>query len=145
MNFNTSITQAAAKAMEHITDFVFITMGNLTLAHRDQPCKERHQTRHFGGSKDSPLTDSTLFPDAIIKRAEEEIADHDSKGQSASSSSTHGKGRYHPYERSDKRSASRSEGKTETCLKEHWEETVQERQGKDCQLFLMTSQGPAVI
>ena len=26
MNFNASITQAAAKAMEHLTDFVFITM-----------------------------------------------------------------------------------------------------------------------
>ena len=35
MDFNASITQAAAKMMEHLTDFVFISMGNLTLAHRD--------------------------------------------------------------------------------------------------------------
>ena len=35
MNFNASITQAAAKTMEHFTDFVFISMGNLTLARRD--------------------------------------------------------------------------------------------------------------
>ena len=35
MNFNNSITQAAAKAMEHLTDFVFVTMGNVTLARRD--------------------------------------------------------------------------------------------------------------
>ena len=35
MNFNGSITQAAAKAMEHLTEFVFITMGNITLARRD--------------------------------------------------------------------------------------------------------------
>ena len=35
MEFNSSITQATAKAMEHLTDFVFITMGNLTLARRD--------------------------------------------------------------------------------------------------------------
>ena len=35
MDFNASITQAAAKVMEHLTDFVFITMGNLTLACRD--------------------------------------------------------------------------------------------------------------
>ena len=35
MNFNGSITQAAAKAMEHLTDFVFITMGNLTLTRRE--------------------------------------------------------------------------------------------------------------
>ena len=33
--FNSSITQAAAKAMEHLTDFVFLTMGNITLTRRD--------------------------------------------------------------------------------------------------------------
>ena len=31
MEFNSSITQSAVKAMEHLTDFVFVTMGNLTL------------------------------------------------------------------------------------------------------------------
>ena len=35
MEFNSSITQAAAKAMEHLSEFVFFTMGNLTLARRD--------------------------------------------------------------------------------------------------------------
>ena len=35
MDFNASITQAAAKTMEHLTDFVCISMGNLTLARRD--------------------------------------------------------------------------------------------------------------
>ena len=35
MNFNSSICQAAAKTMEHLTEFVFISMGNLTLARRD--------------------------------------------------------------------------------------------------------------
>ena len=35
MDFNSSINQAAAKAMEHLTDFVFVSMGNLTLARRD--------------------------------------------------------------------------------------------------------------
>ena len=35
MEFNAGITQAAAKAMEHLTDFVFTTMGNLALARRD--------------------------------------------------------------------------------------------------------------
>ena len=65
MNFNASITQAAAKAMEHLTDFVFITMGNLTLAppgRVSQPCKDWHQTRHFGCSKNSPLTDCHFIP-----------------------------------------------------------------------------------
>ena len=31
LDFNSSITQAAAKSMEHLSEFVFITMGNLTL------------------------------------------------------------------------------------------------------------------
>ena len=35
MDFNSSITQATAKSMEHLSEFVFITMGNLTLARRD--------------------------------------------------------------------------------------------------------------
>ena len=35
MEFNSSITQSAAKAMEHLTEFVFVTMGNLTLVRRD--------------------------------------------------------------------------------------------------------------
>ena len=35
MDFNVSITQAAAKTMEHLSEFVFISMGNLTLARRD--------------------------------------------------------------------------------------------------------------
>ena len=35
LDFNASIIQAAAKAMEHLTDFVFFSMGNLTLACRD--------------------------------------------------------------------------------------------------------------
>ena len=29
MDFNSSITHAAAKTMEHLTEFVFISMGNL--------------------------------------------------------------------------------------------------------------------
>ena len=35
MDFNSSITQAAAKSMEHLSEFIFITMGNLTLVRRD--------------------------------------------------------------------------------------------------------------
>ena len=35
MDFNSSITQAAAKSMEHLSEFVFVTMGNLTLVRQD--------------------------------------------------------------------------------------------------------------
>ena len=43
----------------------------------------------------APLQIATLFPDSVTKRAEEDIAHYDNKGQSASSSAR-GKGRYHP-------------------------------------------------
>ena len=35
MNVNSSICQAVAKTMKHLTEFVFISMGNLTLARQD--------------------------------------------------------------------------------------------------------------
>ena len=35
MNFNSSITQSMAKTLEHLTDFVFVTVANTTLARRD--------------------------------------------------------------------------------------------------------------
>ena len=74
MNFNSSITQAAAKTMEYFTEFVFIYMGNLTLVRRD-----------------ACLTH--LKSDNIIRNTEEEIAQFESKGHTSAS---RGKGRYHP-------------------------------------------------
>ena len=53
---------------------------------------------------------NTLFPDSVIRKAEEDIAHFESKGHSSSACS---KGRYHPYERPDKRSDNRSEAKSE--------------------------------
>ena len=35
IDFNSSITQTVAKTMEHLIDFVFVSMGNLMLARRD--------------------------------------------------------------------------------------------------------------
>ena len=52
---------------------------------------------------------STLFPDSVIKRAEEEIAHYENKGHS---SGARGKGRYHSYERTEKRSDRKSSNKS---------------------------------
>ena len=54
----------------------------------------------------------TLFLDSIIKQAEEEIVHFEAKGQSSS----RGKGRYHPYERTEKRSDKRSDSKNDRPL-----------------------------
>ena len=110
IEFNSSITQSAAKAMEHLTDFVFVTMGNLTLIRRDAYLSHlkngiKHDT--LAALRSSPLQLSTLFPDPVLKKAEEEIAYYDSKNQSQATGK--GKGRFHPYERPEKKGEGRSE------------------------------------
>ena len=88
MDFNASITQAAAKIMEHLTDFVFISIGILTLACRDAYLNHlktgiKPDTR--SALRTAQLHILTLFPDSVIKRAEEEIAHYENKGQTSSS------------------------------------------------------------
>ena len=104
-----------AKAMEHLTDFVFITMGNLTLARHDaylNHLKNGIKPDTLAAFRTGPLHIAMLFPEVVIKWEEEEIAYYDSKGQSTSSA-LRLKGRYYPYERSEKRSEGRSEVKQE--------------------------------
>ena len=109
IDLNASITQAAAKLMEHLTDLVFISMGNLTVARRDA-CLNHLKTGikldTLAALRTAPLQISTLFPDTVIKQAEEDIAHFENKEQSTSA---RGKGQYHPYERTDKRSDNRSD------------------------------------
>ena len=103
MNFNSSICQAAAKTMEHLTEFVFISMGNLTLTRRDAyltHVRTGDKPDTMAGLRTAPIHISTLFPDSLIKKAEDEILQFENKGQS---SSAKGKGRYHPYERPERK------------------------------------------
>ena len=107
MNFSSSITQVAAKSMEHLSEFVFISMGNLTVARRDAYLSHLRtgiKPDTLTALRTSPLQIPTLFPDSAIRKAEEDIAQFESKAHTGSS---HSKGLYHPYERQDKRSANR--------------------------------------
>ena len=111
MNFNSSICQVAAKTMEHLTEFAFISMGNLTLARRDTyltHIKTGVKSGTLAGLRTAPIHIATLFPDNIIKKAEEEIAHFESKNSSA-----RGKGRYHPYERPDRKADRKSSFKND--------------------------------
>ena len=74
---------------------------------------------------------STLFPDSVIDRAEEEIAHFESKGYTSGS---RGKGQYHPCQRPDKRLVRKSSYKPD---KPAWKNI-----GRDQH---KTSQGPAVV
>ena len=102
LDFNSSVCQAMAKSMEHLTDFVFINLANTTLLRRDsylQYLKAGVKADTLNALRTAPLQLETLFPNTVIKCAEEEISSFD-KGRSAS---IYKKRRYHPYEREDTR------------------------------------------
>ena len=95
--------------MEHLTEFG----RNLTLACRDvylTHLKTGVKPDTLAALQTAPVHISTIFPDSVIKRAEEEIAHFESKGHSSGSQ---GKGRYHPHERADKRSDRKSSYKSD--------------------------------
>ena len=105
MDFKASISQAMAKTMEHLS--VFVSMANLTLIRRDaylSHVKSGIKADRLAALRIASLQLATLFPESVIKKAEEDISSCDSKGCSGSS---YRKGRYHPYERSEKKSDSR--------------------------------------
>ena len=106
MDFNSGITQAMAKTFEHLTDFVFVTVANSTLARRDSylsHLKAGIKPNTLADLRTATLNISTLFPEDALKQAEQDIANFESKGQIQ----TGKKGRFHPYDRPDKRSDSK--------------------------------------
>ena len=103
LDFNSSVCQAMTKSMEHLTEFVFVNMANTTLLRRDSYLaylKAGVKADTLNALGTAPLHLDTLFPDNIVKRAEEDIATFD-KGRS---SSVYKGRRYHPYKQQDSRS-----------------------------------------
>ena len=102
LDFNSSVCQAMAKSMEHLTEFVFVTMANTTLLRRDSYLaylKAGVKADTLNALRTAPLHLDTLFLDSVVKRAEEDITSFD-KGRSTS---VYKGRRYHPYERQDSR------------------------------------------
>ena len=80
--------------MEHLSEFVFITMGNLTLVRRDAYLSHLRtgiKQDTLTSLRTAPLHISTLFPDSAIKRAEEDIAQFEAKGTTHMSVRTRGR------------------------------------------------------
>ena len=101
MDFNSGITQAMAKTLEHLTDFVFLTLANTTLARRDSylsHLKTSIKPDTLATLRTAPLNIAALFPEEALKQAEQDIANFESKGQVQ----TGKKGRFHPNEHPDK-------------------------------------------
>ena len=77
-------------------------MANTTLIRRDaylSHLKMGIKPDTLSALRTGPLHIATLFPDTVLKQAEQDIANFESKGQVHAGK----KGRYHPYERQDKR------------------------------------------
>ena len=91
--------------MEHLSDFVFVTVANSTLA-RDaylSHLKSSIKPDTLVSLHTVPLQMATLFPDDILKQAEQDIANFENKNQPLSSK----KGCFHPYKRTEKRADNR--------------------------------------
>ena len=100
LDFNSSVCQAMAKSMEHLTEFIFVTMADTTLLRRDSYLayfKAGVKADTLNALRTAPLHLDTLFPDNVVKSAEEDITSFD-KGRSAS---VYNGWRYHRYERQD--------------------------------------------
>ena len=77
LDFNASISQAMAKTMEHVSKFVFVSTANLTLFRRNSHLSHLRlgiKPDTLAALRTAPLQVTTLFPDSVIKRTEEEIA-----------------------------------------------------------------------
>ena len=105
MHFNASIFQCMAKTMEHLSDFAFVSMFNFTLARRDSYLalvKAGIKQHTLASLRQAPMQLDTLFPDLVLKKAEEDISKFEDRGRSHASSSGRKDSRFHPYKRPEK-------------------------------------------
>ena len=115
VTFNRSISQAMQRTMQDLSEGVFISMDNLTLARRGS-----YLEFICGGLKPDTLTAlrtapvhlHSLFPDSLLVKAEDEISCSEERH---SSGSAHRKpGRFHPYASSSDRSTPQLDRKPTT-------------------------------
>ena len=74
--FNQNISFAVGKSLQHLSDFTFVQMANLTLVRRDSYLDHLRagvKPDTFSSLRNCPLQTRALFPDDIIRKAEDEI------------------------------------------------------------------------
>ena len=75
-SFNQNVSFAIGKSLQHLSDFIFVQMANLTLTRRDsylENLKAGVKPDTFSALRNCPLNGYALFPDDIIRKAEDEI------------------------------------------------------------------------
>ena len=93
---------------------VFINVADMTLARRDAylpHMKAGIKQDTLSALRQAPIHLDKLFPDEIVKRAEEDIAQFENKCRPAQNPSSFRKDRFHPYQRSDKGARDQRSGK----------------------------------
>ena len=110
-SFNQNVSFAMGKSLQHLSDFIFVQMANFTLTHRDaylENLKIGVKPDTFSALRNCPLNGYALFPDAIIRKAEDEITQFDNTKRTSQPGSGHGgftggfrkqqqQGRFQPY------------------------------------------------
>ena len=99
MSFNQGITQAIARYMQALSEFVFINMANVTLLRHDNYLdllKSGVKFDRVAALQIAPLYMTSLFLDSRIARAEDTISHHDDKHHSSDSRKK--SDWYHPYQ-----------------------------------------------
>ena len=103
VTFNWSISQAMARTMQDLSEGVFISMANFTLARRDSYLEYLHAGVNqdtLTALRTAPVHLHSLFPDQLITKAEEEICR--SEERHSSGQPHRRQGRFHPYAPSDR-------------------------------------------
>ena len=108
-SFNQNVSFAIGKSLQHLSDFTFNQMADLTLVRRDsylEHLKPGVKPDTFSALRNCPLNGYARFPDAVIRKAEDDIAQHEAAKRTSQPGPGHGgfagshkrgQNRYQPY------------------------------------------------
>ena len=103
------------RTMQDLSEGIFISMANLTLAHRDsylEFIRGRVKPYTLTALRTAPVHLNSLFPDSLLVKAEDEISR--SEERHSSGSSNRKPGLFHPYISSSGRSTHQPDWKPST-------------------------------
>ena len=81
------------KSLQHLSDFTFTQTANLTLVRRDsylEHLKQGVKPDTFSALRNCLLNGYALFPEAVIRKAEDEIAQHETAKRTSQPGPGHG-------------------------------------------------------
>ena len=103
-----------AKAMEDLSDFVFVSMADVTLVRRDSYLahfKSGLKQDTLAASRQAPLNLPTLFPDSVLGKAKEDIGKFEDKGHFHVQFGGRRDNHFYHYKRSDNQTQEQKSGK----------------------------------